>query len=110
MSKYQEIKEKAIQYAEENHTDKTVIMAVAAAMNAKLDYNKLEAGEGRMCTVFDEIEKEGEVKGRAFSIIEICLEFGISESDILSRLQKKLEVSLEEAQDYFAKYKKKRSS
>ncbi len=82
-------------------------MAVAAAMNAKLDYNKLEAGEGRMCTVFDEIEKEGEVKGRAFGIIEICLEFGLSESDILNRLQKKLEVSLEEAQDYFAKYKKR---
>lgn len=63
-----------------------------------------------MCTVFDEIAKEGEIKGRidgeAKGIIETGLEFGISESDILSRLQKKLDVSLQVAQEYLAMFGK----
>jgi len=68
-------KEKAIQYSEEHNTEKTVIMTVAGATNTKLDYNSLAKGDGRMCTVFDEIAREGEVKGRAFGIIETGLEF-----------------------------------
>ena len=59
-----------------------------------------------MCTVFDEIAKEGEVKGRASEIIETGFEFGFSESDILSRLQKKLNVSLQVAQEYLAMFGK----
>ena len=63
---------------------------LAGATNTKLDYDALSKGDGRMCTVFDEIAKEGEIKGRiddeAKGIIETGLEFGISESDILSRL------------------------
>ncbi|MBQ6845326.1 MAG: hypothetical protein IJO60_11920 [Agathobacter sp.] len=59
-----------------------------------------------MCTVFDEIARESEVKGRAFGIIETGLEFGLSESDILSRLQKKLDVSLQVAQEYLAMFDK----
>lgn len=100
------VKEKAIQYSEEHNTEKTVIMTVAGATNTKLDYNSLAKGDGRMCTVFDEIAKEGEVKGRAFGIIETGLEFGLSESDILSRLQKKLDVSLQVAQEYLAMFGK----
>ena len=41
---------------------------------------------------------EGEAKG----IIETGCEFGISKEDILSRLQKKLNVSMEQAQEYFS--------
>ena len=63
-----------------------------------------------MSTVFDEIAKEGEVKGRidgeAKGIIEIGLEFGVSKGDILSKLQKKLDVSLQVALDYFVKDKR----
>lgn len=63
-----------------------------------------------MCTVFDEIAREGEVKGRtdgeAKGIVEAGLEFGLSESDILSRLQKKLDVSLQVAQEYLAMFGK----
>ena len=76
------------------------------ATNTKLDYNSLAKGDGRMCTVFDEIARESEVKGRAFGIIETGLEFGLSESDILSRLQKKLDVSLQVAQEYLAMFDK----
>lgn len=55
-----------------------------------------------MCTLFKEITKDG----KAMGIIEISLEFGLSESDIISRLQKKLDVSLQTAQEYLAMYKK----
>ena len=85
-------------------------MAVAAATNSKLDYNSLAEGDGRMCTVFDEIAKESEAKGRregeAKGIIEIGFEFGLSESDVLSRLQKKLDVSLQMAQEYLRMFEK----
>ena len=105
-----EAKEKAIQYCEEHNTEKTVIMTVAGATNTKLDYNSFAKGDGRMCTVFDEIAREseavGEVRDRAFGIIETGLEFGLSESDILSRLQKKLDVSLQVAQEYLAMFGK----
>lgn len=100
------IKEKAIQYNEEHNTEKSVIMTVAGETNTKLDYNSLAKGDGRMCTVFDEIAKEGEAKGEAKGIIETGLEFGLSESDILSRLQKKLDVSLQVAQEYLAMFGK----
>ena len=45
---------------------------------------------------------EGEAKG----IIETGCEFGISKEDILSRLQKKLNVSMEQAQEYFSMFGK----
>lgn len=85
-------------------------MTVAGATNTKLDYNSLAKGDGRMCTVFDEIAREseavGEIRGRAIEIIETGIEFGLSESDILNRLQKKLDVSLQKAQEYLAMFGK----
>ena len=53
-------------------------------------------GDADMCTVFEEIRTEGEAKG----IIETGYEFGLSESDILERLQHKLNVSEQKAQEY----------
>ena len=100
------VKEKAIQYSEEHKTEKSVIMTIAGATNTKLDYNLLAKGDGRMCTVFDEIAKEGRLDGEAKGIIETGLEFGLSESDILSRLQKKLDVSLQMAQEYLVMFGK----
>lgn len=107
-----EAKEKAIQYSEEHKTDKSVIMAVAGATNSKLDYNAFEKGDGRMCTLFDEIAKENETKGRAegraegraAEIIEMGYEFGLSEKDILGRLQNKLKISMQKAQEYMKRF------
>ncbi|MCI8932468.1 MAG: transposase, partial [Lachnospiraceae bacterium] len=47
---------------------------------------------------------EGKVEGKAEGIIETGLEFGLSEEDILMRLQKKLNISLQKAQDYMDKF------
>lgn len=105
-----EVKEKAIEYSKEHKTNKNVIMTVAGATNIKLDYNALEKGDGNMCTLFDEIAKESESKGRAVGeakgIVETGCEFGLSENDILERLQSKLNVSLQRAQEYLKMFGK----
>lgn len=100
-----EIKEKAINYAAEHKVEKSVIMTVTGAVNCKIDYNMLEKeADADMCTVFEETRKEGEAK----AIIELGFEFGLSEEEILDRLQKKLNISLQKAQEYFSMFAKKK--
>lgn len=109
-----EAKKKAIQYGEEHQVDRSVVMTVAGATNSKIDYNAFEKGEVTMCTLFDEIAKEsetrgeakGEARGRALGIIETGYDFKLSESDILIRLQTKLDISLQQAQEYLNMFKK----
>ena len=96
-------KEKAIDYTRKYKVDKAVIMTVAGTMNGKIDYNELIGeGEKGMVSVFQETWNEGEAKG----IIEMGNDFGLSEEDILARLQKKLNVSLQKAQEYLYAYRK----
>ena len=113
--KLKETKEKAIQYASEHDVDKSVIMTVAGAANCKMDYDMIAGKESvDMCTVFEETRfegrlegrLEGKLEGRAEEIIETGHEFGLSEEEILIRLQKKLDVSLQKAQEYFKMFSK----
>lgn len=106
-----EAKKKVIDYAREHNVDKKVIMTVAGAANCRIDYPALSMkGDIDMCTLFDEIAKEGEVKGQtkgeAKGIIETGLDFGLSENDILERLQRKLNLSLQMAQEYLRMFGK----
>lgn len=108
----QETRDRAINYAREHRVEKTVIMTAAGAANCKIDYNKIaRKGDADMCTVFEETRREGiaegEAKGEAKGIIETGYEFGISEEEILARLQKKLNISLAEAQEYVKKFGRK---
>ncbi|MCI8373601.1 MAG: Rpn family recombination-promoting nuclease/putative transposase [Lachnospiraceae bacterium] len=107
----QEAREQAIVYADSHKVDKSVIMTVAGATNSRIDYNAFEKGDGRMCTLFEEIAKENENRGRqegeARQIVEMGQEFGLPKSDILLRLQKKLNVPEEAAQAYMEMYGKK---
>ena len=61
-----------------------------------------------MYTVFEETRiegrAEGRVEGRAEEIIKTGYEFDLSDDDILGRLQKKLNISLETAQQYLRKF------
>ena len=68
-----------------------------------LSHGIKEAGvaEGRT-----EGRKEGRTEGRAEEIIETGYEFGLSEKDILERLQKKLSISLQKAQEYLVMFGK----
>lgn len=105
-----EAEEKAIQYAREHKVDKFVVMTIAGATNCKIDYNSFEEGDGDMCTLFEEIAREGEAKGiekgKAFGIIDTSLDLGLTENDILERLQNKLGLSLQIAQEYFDLFRK----
>ena len=53
-----------------------------------------------MCNLSQGIKETGIAEGRAEEIIETGYEFGLSEQDILERLQKKLSISLQKAQEY----------
>ena len=50
--------------------------------------------------------EQGLKQGRAKEIVEMGYEFGISEESILERLQKKLGISIQEAQDYLKMFGK----
>ena len=63
-----------------------------------------------MCNLSQGIKEagiaEGRSEGRAEEIIETGYEFGLSEQDILERLQKKLSISLQKAQEYLLMFGK----
>ena len=59
-----------------------------------------EEGECNMCLAVEEMRRDWKAEGEAKGIVEIGIEFGLSENDILTRLQNKLNVSLQAAQAY----------
>ena len=90
-------------------------MTVAGAANCKIDYSMVAVkGSVDMCTVFEETRAEGiqegrlegRLEGEAKGIVETGYEFGLSEKDILVRLQKKLDISLQKAQEYLIMFSK----
>lgn len=103
-----DIPEEVEPYADDYRMSLSVLMAVAGAANAKIDYHAFEKGEGKMCTLFEEIAEEGRVagrkEGRAAEIIETGIEFELQDSDIIERLQRKLEISLQKAEEYFRQF------
>ena len=52
-------------------------------------------------------EARGEAKGEARGIVEAGFDFGLSESDILNRLQQKMNIPLQAAQEYLKLFMKK---
>ncbi len=109
------IRESAINYAREHEVEKTVIMTVAGAANCRMDYDLIQRkGDADMCRVFEETRKEGiaqglaegEKIGEAKGIIETGYEFGLSKDDILERLQNKLNISVQKAQEYMSMFGK----
>lgn len=102
-----EIRNNAIEYAQEHDVDKAVVMTVAGATNNRIDFDMLgKKGDADMCTVFEATWAEGKTEGRAEGIIETSLDCGLSEGDILVKLQEKLNIPLQKAQEYFDLYAK----
>lgn len=103
---------------ERNNIDAVLQASVSA--NYEL-YEKIRRKIG-MCEALrelmkDEIEKdvargkaegkaEGKTEGKAEEIVEMGYEFGLSESDVLERLQKKLNIPLQTAQKYLKTFGK----
>ena len=50
--------------------------------------------------------EQGMAQGMAQGIVETGVEFGLSEQDILDKLQKKLDISLSKAEEYLERFKK----
>ena len=98
-----EAMQKVIDYAKEHSVDKSVIMALAGATNCKIDYSAFDRkGDADMCTLFEEIAKENKAEG----IIETGFDCGLSENDILKRLQEKLDISVQKAKEYLNMFNK----
>ena len=64
-----------------------------------------EKGEAGMWAVFEETWAEGKAEG----IIEIGFEIGLSENEILEKLQNMLNVSLQAAQEYIEMFRKQKA-
>lgn len=106
-------RQKAILYDNKHKPDKSVITAVAGATNSRISLDTFEKGADHMfmdsCTssflrsiaeegILEGIAK-GKIEGRAQEIIELGYEVHLSEDDILERLQRKLNVSIQTAQE-----------
>ena len=97
-------KEKAIEYTKEHEVSDTILKTVAEAANCKIDFDTLkQEGENNMWSVFEETAREGKAEG----IIDTCYDLGVSDEDILKRLQMKLDISVQVAQEYLRMFGKK---
>ncbi|MDE7269181.1 MAG: hypothetical protein K2N81_01760 [Acetatifactor sp.] len=82
------------------------VMTDSTELLARLEQQTIEqeGGEYDMCLAMEEIRRDwiarGEMDGRAEEIVVMGLEFGLSKSDILNRLQNKLHVSEQKAEEY----------
>ena len=102
-----EAKKKVIEYAVRHNVNKTVVMTVAGATGSNIDYNAFEKGDGDMCTLFDEIAKEGEIKGIEQGIqalIESFQELDIPFLKSQKQLMTKFSLSEDSAKKYMDKY------
>lgn len=104
-----EAREKVIEYTREHKVDKSVVLTVAGATNCNIDYNLLDKkGEADMCTLFEEIAKESENKGRlegkAEGIIRMLKKYNENDSNILIELVSELHISEDLAKVYLNNY------
>jgi hypothetical protein len=61
-----------------------------------------ERRDDTMYSVFQDLVDQGKIEG----IIETLYDFGLSDNDIIAKLQEKLNVSLQQAQEYLDTFKK----
>lgn len=106
-----EIRSMAIEYAQEHKVDNSVVMTVVGATNSRINYDVLfKKGDADMCTVFEATWEEGMEqglkKGLAQGIIEMGYDFGLTDDEILKRLQDKLNVPSQKAQEYLGMFTK----
>ena len=115
--KYPKDKEKLLEFLRTD-TRKTIEMNAARVIkmitNTPIEVSE-EMEEIEMCKAIDDLilesesrgRIEGEKKGEAKGMIEICLEMNFSKEDILRKLQDKLNISMQQASEYFEIYGRK---
>ena len=114
--KYSKDKEKLLEFLRTD-THKTIEMNAARVIkmitNTPIEVSE-EMEEIEMCKAIDDLilesesrgRMEGEKKGEAKGMIEICLEMNFSKEDILRKLQDKLNISMQQASEYLEIYGK----
>ena len=107
--KYSKDKEKLMEFLRKD-THKTIEMNAARVIktitNTPIEVSE-EMEEIEMCKAIEDLILEGEAKGEAKGMIEICLEMNFSKEDILKKLQDKLKISMQQASEYFEIYGRK---
>ena len=107
--KYPKDKEKLLEFLRTD-TRKTIEMNAARVIktitNTPIEVSE-EMEEIEMCKAIEDLILEGEAKGEAKGLIEICLEMNFSKEDILKKLQDKLKISMQQASEYFEIYGRK---
>ena len=111
--KYSKDKEKLMEFLRKD-THKTIEMNAARVIktitNTPIEVSE-EMEEIEMCKAIEDLilesEEKGEKKGEAKGMIEICLEMNFSKEDILRKLQDKLNISMQQASEYFEIYGRK---
>ena len=107
--KYSKDKEKLMEFLRKD-THKTIEMNAARVIktitNTPIEVSE-EMEEIEMCKAIEDLILEGEAKGEAKGLIEICLEMNFSKEDILRKLQDKLNISMQQESEYFEIYGRK---
>lgn len=108
--KYSNNKEKLLDFLRTD-THKSIEMNAARVIKTitKTAIKISEEKEGiEMCQAIEELiaesEARGEVRGKAEGMIEMCLEMNIPKKGIIKRLQDKLNISMQQADEYFRMY------
>mgnify|MGYP001532842881 FL=1 len=108
--KYSNNKEKLLDFLRTD-THKSIEMNAARVIKTitKTPIEISEEKEGiEMCQAIEELiaesEARGEVRGKAEGMIEMCLEMNIPKKGIIKRLQDKLNISMQQADEYFRMY------
>ena len=123
--KYSKNKEQLLKFL---HTDThrsiemNAVRVIKTITNTPIEVSE-EEGEIEMCKAIEDLiaeseargraegevrgRAEGETRGEAKGMIEICLDMSFSKEDILKKLQEKLNISLQQAGEYFEMYGKR---
>ena len=70
------------------------------------EYKEESKEERDMSNAIDDFFEDGRIEGKAEGIIELGRDFGLSEKDILARLQQKLNVTAQRAREYLDAFEK----
>ena len=119
--KYSKNKEQLLKFLQTD-THKSIEMnavrVIKTITNTPIEVSE-EEEEIEMCKAIEDLiseseargraegEAEGETRGEAKGMIEICLDMSFSKEDILKKLQEKLNISLQQAGEYFEMYGKR---
>ena len=110
--KYSKNKEQLLKFLQtDTHRsiEMNAVRVIKTITNTPIEVSE-EEEEIEMCKAIEDLIAESEARGRAEGevkgMIEICLDMSFSKEDILKKLQEKLNISLQQAGEYFEMYGK----